>query len=372
MPLPAKRRSDGSPGRGVVRLVLLAGLVGGCSPRPEARPAARSGLEPGVSVPGGAAPIPADGLGSEPWTFGGFEGELVTTPTHLLHLTLVEGRLRDALPEFTEQVLDHYRTMITEPAGVDPLPLPTERMSTFVFETRPEWVAWTKWRLGGNARTYLAIERGGYTIDAESVLWDIGRYDTLCMVAHEGWHQYTQTVFRHPLPAFLEEGLAAYAEGHRFRRSEDGPRFMPWHNFERYGQLRSAVGRDRLIDLDRLISQPPQRFVGEGERSLLTYYAQVWAFVHYLVEGADGRYRDGLARLLHDAAHGHIATTLYDADRSAGRRGRLLGPDAGRAIIATYFDQDYPAFKSGYESFLRTIVASGNGTRIWRGESPLQ
>jgi hypothetical protein len=136
--------------------------------------------------------------------------------------------------------------------------------------------------------------------------------------------------------------------------------------------LRSAVGRGRLIDLDRLLAEPPQAFVGEGERSLLTYYAQVWAFVHYLMEGESGRYRAGLGRLLSDAANGHIATTLYDADRSAGRRGRLLGPDAGRAIIAVYFDDDYAQFKQGYESFVRTIVASGNGTRIWRGESPVR
>lgn len=353
-------------------VVLLAGLVAACSPQSLPRPAARAGLETDDTMPGGGVADQVDGNGTEPWSFGGFEGELVTTPTHLLHLTLVEGRLRTALPEFTEKVLDHYRTMITGVVGADPLPAPTERMSTFVFETRPEWAAWTKWRLGRNSRTYLAIERGGYTIDAESVLWDIGRYDTLCMLAHEGWHQYTQTVFRHPLPAFLEEGLAAYAEGHRFRRSEDGPRFMPWHNFERYGQLRSAVARKRLVDLDKLISQPPQQFVGEGERSLLTYYAQVWAFVHYLMEGREGRYRDGLVRLLQDAAQGHIASSLYDADRSAGRRGRLLGPNAGRAIIATYFDQDYEQFKAGYDEFLRTIVASGNGTRIWRGESPVR
>ena len=353
---------------GLVASVLLVG----CTPRAEPRPAARAGIASSVDAPLVRDLETPEPVRSEPWSFGGYEGELVTTTTHLLHLTLTEGRLRDALPEFTGMILDHYRTMITEPAGADPLPAPGERMSTFVFESRPEWAAWTRWRLGNSAGTYLAIERGGYTIDAESVLWDIGRYDTLCMVAHEGWHQYTQTVFRHPLPAFLEEGLAAYAEGHSFRRTEDGPRFLPWHNFERYGQLRSAVNRDRLIDLDRLVTQPPQQFVGEGERSLLTYYAQVWALVHYLMEGEGGRYRDGLAKFLSDAAHGHIASTLYDAGRSAGRRGRLLGPDAGRALIAVYFDPDYPQFKRGYEAFIRKIVASGNGTRIWRGESPVE
>ncbi|MEE2973432.1 MAG: hypothetical protein VX672_09915 [Planctomycetota bacterium] len=297
--------------------------------------------------------------------------------------------MREGLPVFTEAALEHYRRLIPpleagphtavasegmlddRRASDGPLPAPTERMSTFLFDTRPQWAAWTTRRLGRDARTYLAIERGGYTIDAESVLWDIGRYDTRCMLAHEGWHQYTQTVFRHPLPTFLEEGLAAYAEGHSFRRSDDRPRFMPWRNLERYGQLRGANYRDRLIDLDELVTLPPQAFVSRGERSLLTYYAQVWVLIHYLVEGEGGRYRAGLRRLLDDAAAGHIATSLYDADRSAGRRGRLLGPNAGRVIIAVYFDQDYARFKEGYEKFIQRVVARGNGTRIWQGVSPL-
>ena len=347
---------------------VLVLLIGGCQePRP-AQPAARDGLETARS----STDVGTGGVSEEPWSFGGYEGELVTTPTHLIHHTLPESRLRRALPEFTERTLEHYRSMVTVPAGRAALPPPTERLSTYVFDNRPEWAAWTTWRLGRSAALYLAIERGGYTIDAESVLWDIGRYDTLCMLAHEGWHQYTQSVFRHPLPAFLEEGLATYAEGHRSARNGESTRFIPWRNFERFGQLRSSNYRDRLIDLDEIITKSPQAFVSRGERSLLTYYAQVWALIHYLVEGQEGRYRDGLVRLLEDASAGRIASSLYDADRSAGRRGRMLGPNAGRAIIATYFDEDYPRFKTGYEAFIQQIVARGNGTRIWQGRSPIE
>lgn len=349
-------------------VVALAMAFGGCQEPRSVQPAARDGLRVADQQP----EVGTGGVTEEPWSFGGYDGELITTPTHLIHHTLPESRLRRALPEFTASTLDHYRSMITGPVGAEPLPLPGERLSSYVFDTRPEWAAWTKWRLGRSANVYLAIERGGYTIDAESVLWDIGRYDTLCMLAHEGWHQYTQSVFRHPLPAFLEEGLATYAEGHRSARSNQPSRFIPWRNFERFGQLRGSNYRDRLIDLDEIVTQPPQAFVSRGERSLLTYYAQVWVLIHYLVEGQDGQYRDGLVRLLQDAAEGHIASSLYDADRSAARRGRLLGPNAGRAIIATYFDQDYGRFKAGYEAFIQRVVASGNGTRIWQGKSPLE
>ena len=311
-------------------------------------------------------------VSTEPWSFGGFDGELVTTPTHLLHLTIPNGRLQKALPVFTGGALRHYRSMLAEGSEAGLLDPPPERMSTFVFGTRAEWAAWTSWRLGRGAKLYLGIERGGYTIDAESVIWDIGRYDTLCMLAHEGWHQYTQSVFRHPLPAFLEEGLAAYAEGHRFRRSDAAPVFMPWRNLERYGQLRSSKYRGRLIDLDELVAKPPQYFVAGSESGLLTFYAQVWVLVHYLMEGEDGKYRAGLIKLVRDAVNGHVATSLYDADRSAGRRGRNLGPNTGRDIIATYFDEDYQSFKAGYEAFIDRVVASGNGTKIWQGRSPIE
>ena len=359
---------------------VLAGLgFTGCDadPEPVPRPAARAGIDVDDTIPAlpaqEADPSTFEEVStSEPWSFGGYEGELVTTPTHLLHLTLPEGRLRQAMPVFTGTALLHYRTMLSPEADSEPLDAPTERMSTFVFGTRPEWAAWTKWRLRRGANLYLGIERGGYTIDAESVIWDIGRYDTLCMLAHEGWHQYTQSVFRHPLPAFLEEGLAAYAEGHRFRRSDAAPVFMPWRNLERYGQLRSSRYRNRLIDLDDLIARPPQYFVAGSERGLLTYYAQLWVLVHYLVEGREGRYRDGLVKLVGDAVDGHITSSIYDADRRAGILGRTLGPNTGRDIIATYFDEDYAGFKAGYEAFIDRVVASGNGTRIWQGRSPIE
>ena len=289
-----------------------------------------------------------------------------------LPLPIPTGRLQKALPVFTGSALRHYRSMLAEGSEAGLLDPPPERMSTFVFGTRAEWAAWTSWRLGRGAKLYLGIERGGYTIDAESVIWDIGRYDTLCMLAHEGWHQYTQSVFRHPLPAFLEEGLAAYAEGHRFRRSDAAPVFMPWRNLERYGQLRSSKYRGRLIDLDELVAKPPQYVVAGSESGLLTFYAQVWVLVHYLMEGEGGKYRAGLIKLVRDAVDGHVATSLYDADRSAARRGRNLGPNTGRDIIATYFDEDYQSFKAGYEAFIDRVVASGNGTKIWQGRSPIE
>ena len=307
----------------------------------------------------------------EPWEFRSFQGELVTTPTHRLHMTLPPGRLREEVPSFMESAVGHYRSMITGADGGDMLPPAPERLEVFLFGEREEWADWTRWRLGRDARLYLKIELGGYTIDSESVLFDIGRVDTLCLLAHEGWHQYTQGLFKHPLPVWLEEGLATYAEGHRFRRSDERPQFMPWRNLERYWQLRIARREGRLIPIERLLEDRPQTFMARSESMLLTYYAQVWVLTHYLMEGQDGEYREGLAKLVRDAAEGHITSTLYDSQKSAGRRGQQSHDSVSDAFIAAYFDPDPIRFKQGYNDFLDKVLASGSGMFVWRGVSPV-
>ena len=81
---------------------------------------------------------------------------MIITPTHVIHVTIPSGSTRDVLPIFTARALDHYRTMIPvsedtvapDPAAgrqvdgeggastvdASPLPAPSERMSTYVFE----------------------------------------------------------------------------------------------------------------------------------------------------------------------------------------------------------------------------------------------
>ena len=350
-------------------LVVLSVVTLGCEQtyRASPRPATRASVDPDRSEVAPGQPL------VEPWSFGDFEGELVTTSTHRLHLTLSEGRLRDEIPKFMETAAEHYRGMLfDEDDDAARLPTTPERMDVFLFGERNEWEGWTRWRLGRDAGLYLKIERGGYTIEGESVLFDIGRYDTLCLLAHEGWHQYTQSLFKHPLPSWLEEGLATYAEGHRFRRSDAQPVFMPWRNLERFGQLRQARSRGRLIPIEKIMDNQPQAFVADGERSLLTYYAQVWILMHYLVEGRDGKYRDGLVRLVRDAADGHIASSLIQAQRRAGRRGYGERNSLSHEFISTYFDKDVENFLAGYDEFLEEAISSGGGMYVWRGLSPVK
>jgi hypothetical protein len=112
---------------------------------------------------------------------------------------------------------------------------------------------------GDQAETYLRIPRGGFALRGKGVYYDIGPRDTLSIAAHEGWHQYTQATFRHPLPLWLEEGIAAYFEGFRWDRTDRTlPVFLPWSNPQRFDTLREAVAADTLMPLRELLVSRPQ------------------------------------------------------------------------------------------------------------------
>ncbi len=302
----------------------------------------------------------------EPWSFAGKAGECVDTGTHRVHSTLRDPVIRERMEIFLPTALDHYRKAIV------PLPAPDGPIDVFLFGTRTDWLTYTRERLPQEAAMYEKIGRGGYTVDGDAVLYDIGRWDTFTIAAHEGWHAYTQRVFRHALPVWLEEGIACFMEGVRGGVDGAPPTFIPWRNFERFGELRDVVSRGRFIPLEELVQGTPQDSLETGRTTLLGYYAQVWALVHFLNEGEGGRYRAGLVRLLGDAVDGRIASTIWESSKAGTRNERrmAIGRQVGPAVLREYFSADSTRLSSEYEAFVRAIVQRGNGERIWRGEAP--
>lgn len=352
--------------RGAATLVALA-LLSACAARPASpqpqeppRPAAVSGAAP-------VAPLPSVVRSVTPWDDGGGPGDRVRTDHYNLHLAVKDPVFRGQLPAYMEACLSAYGSAIA------PIVLPADPMDFFVFASRQPWEAWTRRTLGEDADLYLGLGRGGFTTDGTSVLYDIGRVDTLTIAAHEGWHQFSQRSLRAPLPTWMEEGLACWMEGTRLTREGTPSPFRPWRNFERWNELRSAVREDRLLPLDELLESSPQRCLERGKDDLLTYYAQCWALVHFLQEGADGRYRDGLRRLLLDAASGVLPQRLAEGDAIADPvvRRRAARSRVGKLVALEYFDRDFAAFTTAYDGFVEEITRRGAGDRIYRGESPI-
>jgi len=322
---------------------------------------------PGCAGGGGGRVSPsvvaptADTTTTETWEFDGRPGQLVRTKWYRLFTTARDTELVRQMPIFLERALDHYTT------AMGPLPRPPMKLDTFLMGDRDEWVVLTKQVMGDDAGTYLRIQRGGFSSGGRGLFWTIGRHDTMAIAAHEGWHQYTQRTFRQELPAWLEEGVAVFMEGFVMDpASPDHPIFLGWANTERHDHLRRAAARRRLVPLEELLTASPQDLINRTTDGTLTYYAQVWALVHFLREG-DEKMRRGLSAALADAASGRLRATVEMKTGSAHGRGPINGADVFRA----YINPDLEAASRDYDAFITRIVRPGNRTRISRGEPPL-
>ncbi len=342
-------------------LLLIASVtLGGCVS--DRWPAARDGVsaaslrdtvasalpEPIMSVP----------VQRRPWAFAGHSGHLLTTPHYRVYTTMTRQSVVDRIPLFLERAMAHYTTALA------PLPKPGRRLDTYLFESRGQWEAKTRQMLPKQASTFLTLGRGGFTTRGISVLYYIGRKDTLSIAAHEGWHQFSQETLRSQLPLWMEEGIATYMEG--YISYPDGlPRFRPWANLERYHTLREAVRADGLLPLNAVLGRTPQSFLHESKSRLLVYYAQVWALTLFLAEGENGRHRLALQEVLMDAARGRLAV------EALGSRGGPGGVRLGPAVLKAYFDPDIKAFERKYLQFVRKAVRTGGRDRVVRGHSPV-
>ena len=347
----------------------LSTLAAGCA-APTTASKARSGLAAhsdiaaveATGAPGAVAAIPSLEVVRQPWKFAAYEGSLISTPHYRIHTTLAYEHILDRLPIFMEHAIARYTTALAE------LPEPRRPLETYLFHDRRQWMAKTRQILPNQAATFDQLGRGGFTTRGIAVLYYIdnnGRYrDTFAIAAHEGWHQYTQSTFRQPLPIWLEEGIATYMEGHRW--GEEAPTFEPSRNWERRGALRQAILADELIPLDELLTQPPQAFLEKGKDRLLTYYGQVWALVRFLVDGAEGRYRPAMSELLTDAAQGRLARRLSAAAAASPaaasrshRPRRVAANELGPLLVKMYFNDDLAAFEREYLAHARGLAQGG-------------
>ncbi len=292
-------------------------------------------------------------------------GKLLTTRNFRVFTTTTNPDLAERVPVFMEAALAHYTSAIAT------LPAPSGSLELYRMANRPQWERLTQKVMGDEAGTYLRIERGGFTARSKSILWDIGRRDTFSIAAHEGWHLYTQRAFRDSLPIALEEGLATYMEGFRWNPRESSlPTFLPWANGERFGQLRDAVAGERVLDIDLLLLSSPQELMSQGTQGALDYYAQVWALVHFLMEGENGMYREPFRQLLQDTASGALNRKIADrlGSRAASvHNARRRGVD----VLSVYTGVPTRELDASYKAFVKRVVKTGSGQRIWRGESPI-
>lgn len=365
------------PGLRAVLYGLAIASLAACSnsaPRPS-RPIAGNAAMGAVSGVSSEAPVAGDSAieSVEPWSFNSNEGRLVRTAHYRLFTTQADTVLNSRIPLFLESALDAYRTSITGTHA--PLPEPELKLDTYILRTRPDWALLTRQMTGNQADLFLRIPRGGFAFGGKALMFDIGARDTIAIVSHEGWHQYTQRAFKRPLPVWIEEGMATYMEGHRFD-GKGAPQFLPWFNTERFDQLRRAHTAGQLMSLPALLDSSPQNLLSGGgaggglnpNADALVYYAQVWALTLFLAEGAGGRYHAPLGTLLRDGASGEIDAQLGRAF-GAGNAARILAFRRGPGVFTAYFG-DLGAAAREYDAFIKRLVHPGSRNAVVEGVSP--
>ncbi|MEC8114642.1 MAG: hypothetical protein VX104_02235 [Planctomycetota bacterium] len=289
-----------------------------------------------------------------PWSFAGKSGRVMSTDHYLIRSNIRYERVMDRLPILLEHAIFRYQT------AFGTLPEPKSTLDTYVLGDRNQWLAKTRQVLPQQAESLASIGRGGFAVNGTGYLYYIdwaGRdRDTFAIAVHEGWHQYVQSTFREDIPSWLDEGIATYMEGLRFRPADDNPAFRPWDNWERRRRLRDSARSGRLIPLEDLLDRPVQSFIGSRRNEeLLGYYAQVWALALLLAD-QKGPYRDGFEQMLQDAANGGFRRKVMNHPAVISRGGRGRNAHLGRWAAIAYFG-DLEELKAAYKEKIRDLTS---------------
>ncbi len=286
-------------------------------------------------------------VSQHPWTFNGHTGAAITTDHFDLYTTVSDPQLLDYLPAFLEATYRQYSTLLP------PHPNGGQRLETYLFANKHQWLDFTRRTFPERYDTYSRVQVAGYAAGAKCVTFNIQpRIYTLAVIAHEGLHQYFAANFDHPIPAWLNEGLAAYCEG--FDVVGGKPVFVPQQNSVRRNALREILATNSLMPLRDVLATDAGKVIVESRGSQTrAYYAQAWALIVFLRHGANGKYAGRFQALLTDVAGGQL-TTKTQAARIASKSPSTLS--TGEAVFQAYLAVEPNAFEDELRKYMVKLV----------------
>ena len=290
---------------------------------------------------GPAQPSP---LRIETWNYPLPNSRIVVTPHYRIHTDIAD---RDSLESAGQLMEGAYQQYLTLAPGVPRSPAP---LNAYLFSRRASWAAFTALNTGADAKTYLQVNRGGYTLnDWFAVAW-LGDVGTYSVMSHEGWHQFVGRHFAGRLPPFLEEGIACLFETVRW----DGglARWNLTQNPTRQRGLANAVRHHRLWPLDKLVTLHAGDIVSLPTERVEAFYAQNWAFARFLWDADGARYRPGLQRLLTDTAAGR-AWLPPDLARP---NPRAWNPKLVQSVLEHYLGESLDVLEPRFRHFVEQLA----------------
>lgn len=289
-------------------------------------------------------------LPSSPWSFTEHPGSVVETAHYRIYTTIDDPLYEHLIARVLEAA--HTRALALIPPSARPH---TEPLDCYVFANRSQWEHYTRDRAGSNAPIYLQISSGGYCQEGVFAGYDIGRDQTLSVIAHESWHQYSWFAFKDRLPAWLEEGLATQNEAIIWNSGD--PEFHPELNARRFAALRQAVRDHSLFKLPDLLATHAGRVIKLPQASIDAYYAQLWSLVLFLEQSPD--YAPRLRNLLADAATGKLTKALAGTtvtQREIDDFTEHWNAVAGSVYMERYINPDLGVLEAQYTGWVEKFV----------------
>lgn len=304
----------------------------------------------------------------EPWALPEYITEktdinlTVSTRHYVIYTTLSDPLILRQTPVFMESAFYHYREVIGQSIESP------EKLKVVFFQNREQWEDYTRQLTGKEARTYLKITAGAYYFKGECVAYNLSRRSNFSILAHEGWHQFSEALFKLRLPAWLDEGLATQFEAYSWQNGR--VEFRPELNGSRLFALRQAIGRNSLFELQEILALDAGRVISlttydqqnaAVNPQVAAYYAQVYALVRYLRENNYGERREHLQKMLQGAYKGEWPLEeayIREGSRKLHNPSRLWNAVVGRRIFEQYIATEPAEVEDSYRAFCFKIQAA--------------
>ncbi len=279
-------------------------------------------------------------------------GLKLTTAHYEIFTTLLEPSMLRRSPGLIESAYKAYNLQLPEPVETRAL------FTIYLFADRRQWEDFTNNFAGDQAAIFRRIKAGAYCHNGVCVAYDIGIERTFSVLAHEGWHQFSDRHFKFRPPSWLDEGIAMLFEAHT---TADGTfDFEPAQNAYRLNTLKKTLSKNKMLPLRDLIATTPGDVLATDQtETVLAFYSQSYALVRFLQESGGGKRLGDYRRLLADGLRGNWPLDEVSRKIASDRnipRNILWNHLVSMVLFHEYIGDDYGPVEKEYLAFCRQIV----------------
>jgi len=280
-------------------------------------------------------------------------GLKLTTAHYEIFTTLLEPSMLRQIAGLIESAYKAYNLQLPEPVET------RARFTIYLFADRRQWEDFTNNFTGEQAAIFRRIKAGAYYHNGACVAYDIGSERTFSVLAHEGWHQFSDRHFKFRPPSWLDEGIAMLFET---QAAVDGTfDFEPAENAYRLDALKKTLSKNKMLPLRDLIATTPGDVLATDQtETVLAFYSQSYALVRFLRESDGGKRMDAYHRLLADGLRGDWPLDEVSKKIATDRnipRNILWNHLVSLVLFHEYIGDDYEPVEKEYLAFCRQIVA---------------